>query len=88
MKCGTVKDADGRNVGFSHGKYIVMMQSPDREVRKIPMKLITSLIKMVNNRGDVFLQRKKRTCLRTGEKLLKRTRKNRCFPTSARCALR
>ncbi len=34
MKYGTVKDADGKEVELSHGKYIVMMQSPDREVRK------------------------------------------------------
>ncbi|MBC5648301.1 oligoendopeptidase F [Christensenella tenuis] len=34
MKFGTVKDADGKCVQLSHGKYIVMMQSPDRDVRK------------------------------------------------------
>ena len=32
MKFGTVKDADGTRVQLSHGKYIVMMQSPDRRV--------------------------------------------------------
>ncbi len=34
MKYGTVKDADGNDVELSHGKYIVMMQSTDRQVRK------------------------------------------------------
>ncbi|MEA5002268.1 MAG: M3 family oligoendopeptidase, partial [Christensenella sp.] len=34
LKFGSVKDADGKRVALSHGKYIVMMQSPDREVRK------------------------------------------------------
>ncbi|MEA4854240.1 MAG: oligoendopeptidase F [Christensenella sp.] len=34
LKFGTVQDAEGKDVPLSHGKYIVMMQSPDREVRK------------------------------------------------------
>ena len=34
LKFGSVKDADGKDVQLSHGKYIVMMQSPDRAVRK------------------------------------------------------
>ena len=34
LKFGSVKDANGKRVALSHGKYIVMMQSPDREVRK------------------------------------------------------
>lgn len=34
LKFGSVKDSDGKKVQLSHGKYIVMMQSPDREVRK------------------------------------------------------
>jgi len=34
MKFGSVKDSDGKRVQLSHGKYIVMMQSEDRKVRK------------------------------------------------------
>lgn len=34
MKFGSVKDSDGKRVQLSHGKYIVMMQSEDRRVRK------------------------------------------------------
>lgn len=31
---GTVKDADGKDVELTHGSYILLMQSPDREVRR------------------------------------------------------
>lgn len=34
LKFGSVKDADGKRVSLSHGKYIVMMQNEDRAVRK------------------------------------------------------
>ncbi|MEG0257630.1 MAG: oligoendopeptidase F [Christensenella sp.] len=33
LKFGSVKDADGKRTPLSHGKYIVMMQSPERSVR-------------------------------------------------------
>lgn len=34
LKFGQVKDADGHEVELTHGSYIVLMQSPDREVRR------------------------------------------------------
>ena len=49
MKFGRVKDENGNSVKITHGSYIVLMQSPSREVRKTAFeKLYKTYCDMIN----------------------------------------
>ncbi len=55
MKYGSVKDADGSSVQLSHGKYIVMMQSKERKVRKNTYETYYNSYKgMINTLGTAY----------------------------------